>query len=860
MGDIKICFISNGLGGVSQSAEPLEAHVKNGRIVRVKPYHYKNVRLCKIAARGRILERPSKTLPFWVSLAYKKRVYSPNRVLYPLKRVDWSPESRNPQNRGKSGFVRISWDEALDIIEKEIKRIKETYGLHAILVQDDGHSQSGFMQDPHGYGHYLFDKLGGYAAQIRNPDSWEGYYWGAKHVWGGENEVGYPPQDAALEDLLRNAEMVLFIGSDIETTTSGNQGLIGSVVCRWLKELGIEIIGVSPDCNYSIAIHAKKWIPIRPNTDAALYLAIAYCWIKEDTYDKKFIQTHCVGFDEFKKYVLGEQDGVPKTPDWAERITGVPSRTIKALARKWAEKRTSILEYCGGGKIRGPYSHEAARLEAICLAMQGLGKPGRQLVKLPPMGTLPVGLKLGLPTVPHYPEVLTKGKLKNFVSAYTTMPFPPPNVPTIVPKTLVADAILNPPIEFYGSGGQGAKREDQFKRYVFPPKGYPEIHMIWNVNSCYMTCWHSKIIDAYRSPKIEFIVAIHPWLENDAIFADLILPCQTIYEHDDLISWGRVDTVGIAYQEKAIEPLGESKSTYEIHRMVAQRLGVSEAFPPPEDFMRNAYEQTLAAQRGISWDEFKRRKIIVYDNPTPEEWEMIKKENNVKPGLTWYYELPEGKGLETPTGKIEIYSTGLAQYFPDDVERPAVPRYIPFGETHQESLLHPRAKKYPLLLVSNHPRWRFHSQGDDITWLREIPTCKILGQDGYLYEPLWIHPIDAEKRGIKHGDIVKVYNERGTILGGAYVTQRIMPGVVYMDHGARADLISIDPLIDRGGAINLIAPSKPTSKNTVGMVCSGYLVEVEKADLQELMNKYPEAFKRRIHPTAGVSHETWVLR
>jgi trimethylamine-N-oxide reductase (cytochrome c) len=230
-----------------------------------------------------------------------------------------------------------------------------------------------------------------------------------------------------------------------------------------------------------------------------------------------------------------------------------------------------------------------------------------------------------------------------------------------------------------------------------------------------------------------------------------------------------------------------------------------------------------------------------------------------KPGLTWFYDLPEGRGLDTPTGKLEIKSTGLAQYLPHDDERPPVPRYIPYGETHQESLLHPRAKRYPLLLVSNHPRWRFHAQGDDITWFREILTCKIRGPDGYFYEPLWMHPIDAEKRGIKHGDIVRVYNERGIVLCAAYVTERMLPGSVLVHHGARADLISIDPLIDRGGAINLIVPSKPTSRNTVGMVCSGILVEVEKADLQELMDKYPEAFKKRLHPTVGPCYETWVI-
>jgi len=282
--------------------------------------------------------------------------------------------------------------------------------------------------------------------------------------------------------------------------------------------------------------------------------------------------------------------------------------------------------------------------------------------------------------------------------------------------------------------------------------------------------------------------------------------------------------------------------------------------------MRTIYEETPAYKvLGIPFEEFKKRKLIVVPQPTWDEWKEIQKKAEImpgvpfKPGLTWFYELTEGKGLDTPTGKIEIVSTGLAKHFPDDDERPPVPRYIPYGETHQESLFHARAKKYPLLLVSNHPRWRFHAQGDDITWLREIPTCKIRGSDGYLYEPVWIHPVDAAKRGIKHGDVVKVYNERGTVLGAAYITERIKPGSVLMHHGARVDLISINPLIDRGGAIDLIVPPKTTSKNTVGMVCSGILVEVEKADISELMEKYPEAFKRRLHPDVGLYYETWVI-
>jgi trimethylamine-N-oxide reductase (cytochrome c) len=159
--------------------------------------------------------------------------------------------------------------------------------------------------------------------------------------------------------------------------------------------------------------------------------------------------------------------------------------------------------------------------------------------------------------------------------------------------------------------------------------------------------------------------------------------------------------------------------------------------------------------------------------------------------------------------------------------------------------------------MSNHGRWRMHAQGDDISWTRELQTGKVTGPDGYKYEPLWINPIDANKRGIIHGDVVKVYNERGAVLGGAYVTERMMPGVVYMDHGARYDPI-VPGELDRGGAINTITPHNKTSKNATGMVVSSFLVEVESADLNEIRKKYPEAFNRPYHPDAGLRFDAWV--
>ena len=137
-----------------------------------------------------------------------------------------------------------------------------------------------------------------------------------------------------------------------------------------------------PDLNYAAAVHADKWIPILPNTDAALQLAIAYIWITEGTYDKEYIAKHAYGFDKFEDYVLGREDGVPKTPAWASEKCGVKEWTIKALARDWAKKTASIIHGNGGCYIRGPYSSEPARLEVMLLGMRGVGKPGVHQAKM----------------------------------------------------------------------------------------------------------------------------------------------------------------------------------------------------------------------------------------------------------------------------------------------------------------------------------------------------------------------------------------------------------------------------------------------------------------------------------------------
>jgi trimethylamine-N-oxide reductase (cytochrome c) len=856
----KTCIKGMGFSGHSVGSHISEVDVKDGKIVRIRPLHYdskykpEEFKPWKIEARGKVFEPPMKSLITPFSIGYKKRVYSPNRILYPLKRVDWDPNGeRNPQNRGKSKYVRISWDEATDIIVSEIKRIHKEYGPEGILVQGEGHSESKIVHGPHGCSTLLLNLMGGYTQQIRNPDSWEGWYWGAKHVWGCEPEgLASEYQTNLYPDISKNTDMILFQGCDPETTPWGfGGGQMVSRLCYWFTELDIKQVYICPDVNYAAAIHANKWIPILPNTDAAMHLAIAYIWITEGTYDKKYIATHTVGFDKFEAYVLGKEDGIAKTPTWAAGKCGVPSRIIKALARAWATKRTTIAHGLGGPYIRGPYSHEPARLEVVLLAMQGVGKPGANQISMVEIMSFIAAGVLHLTVPPPTPGGVKRLFMIDAVRAY--MPFFPPQK-QLIPKPMIHDAIIDGHFDIYGSSDQMLPVEDQFKRYVYPVPGCSEAHMIWSDTPCFTTCWNdsNRVHDAYRNPKIETYVVQHPWLENDCLFADLILPVATKFELDDIGTDGiacHFDTLFL--ERKCIEPIGEAKSDYEIVAMIAEKLGKLEEYTKGksvQDWIKYGWETSNVADL-VSWEQLNEKDYYIV--PTDPNWESY------PAGMINFYNDPEKYPLSTPTGKIEIYSQRLADHFPDDKERPPMPRWIEGGPgwTHDESLSSERAKKYPLLCQSNHGRWRVHAQLGDVNWFHEIETCKVRGPDGYLYEPVWIHPSEAEKRGIKNGDVVKIYNERGIILAGAYVTERIRPGVAYIDHGARYDPIVLGEF-DRGGAINTITPHFGASQNCRGaMVVSGFLVEVAPANLDELRKQYPEAFKRPYHHGSGLMLE-----
>ncbi len=829
--------------------------VKKGKILRIRPLHFdwryrqEEFKPWKLQARGKTFDPGMKTLLPPFSLSYKKRVYSPNRIKYPLKRVDWDPQGeRNPQNRGISHFCRISWDSASEIIAGEMKRIKNTYGPCAILAMNGIHGETKVLHSAHGTQTRLFHEyLKDYSKVAGGgPDSWEGWFWGAEHVWGMTANVGeMAPMANCVKDIAENTDMLLFWGCDPETTPLAWDGQQASRLCYWWSDLGIQSVYICPDLNYGAAVHADKWIPVFPNTDAALHLAISWVWISEGTYDKDYVKTHTSGFDEYQAYVMGEKDGIPKTPAWAAPLCGVPEWTIKALARNWASKNTSIMHGNGGSYARGPYSHEPARLEVLNLALQGVGKPGRHQVKMIEWNhkgnqadTNPLPRSSFLPDTSQ----AVRGGHTGHISQ-------------MLPQDLFHEAIqTGGPVTWYFASHPWAKVEAQFEKFTYPAPGCPEIHMIWADTPCWLGCWDEgyRNVEAIRNPKIETIITQHPWMENGCLYADIILPINTKLEEDDLGSDIQSGQFALIFQEKkCIEPLGESKSDFEAVGEVARKLGVYKQFTgekTDQEWIREGFNGSGAAAH-ISWEDFRQKGYFII--PTAEDWEKD------PAGMSQFAGNPADYPLETPTGKIEFVSTSLAEKYPDDEERPPVPGWIPFGETHQESREHPRAKQFPLLLVSNHGKWRVHAEHDDISWLREIPMCKVKGPDGYLYEPVWIHPQDAAARGIADGDIVSIFNNRGAVLAGARVTERIIPGAVSQDHGARHDPITKG--IDRGGSNNLISPPGRVSRHCLGRVTSGFLVEIQKADLDTLKKQYPEAFNRPYDPASGPLFSGWIV-
>jgi trimethylamine-N-oxide reductase (cytochrome c) len=565
-------------------------------------------------------------------------------------------------------------------------------------------------------------------------------------------------------------------------------------------------------------------------------------WLTEGTYDKEYVAAKALGFDEFKDYILGAGDnGFAKTPEWAEKESGIPARKIRALAREWATRRTSLSSGCRGGEgsaCRTAYGTEWARMMVLLQAMQGLGKPGISIW----------GTTMGAPAdsdtwFPAYAE--PRGQMGKAGVAKTKLSLQNKTKQRLFRLTL-PEAIMSGKGDFWGEGFCGQSLEQQFVHNHYPIEA--PVKMFYRYGGSFIGTMldTNKWVQMYQSENLEFVVNQDCWFSSETKFADIILPACSNLERNDLGEWaacGGYTTnahIGNNYrvivrQQKCIEPLGESKADYEIFTLLAERLGLKDLYTEgntEDDWAKLFFESSDVAKK-ISWEEFNKKGYYII--PVPDDYKPT-------PGLRWF---AESRAVDTPdtgnprrgtdranelgtySGKIEFASESLRQNMPDDEERPVVPHFIPSPEGYYSEA----HKKYPLQIISPHPRFSFHTAYDGHTrWVNEIPLHRV-EKDGYYWWPVRINPVDAKVRCVTTGDIVELYNDRGSVLCIAQVTERVPVGVIH-SYGCSA---KYDPLVpgqagstDRAGCVNLLTALRLVSKHASGMTPNSCLCELRK--------------------------------
>jgi trimethylamine-N-oxide reductase (cytochrome c) len=846
---------------------PVFVYTKDGKIVRLTPIDFTDddAGTWTIEARGQKFSPPRKTSLAPHGLASKSLIYSKDRLLYPMKRVDFDPNgARNCDQRGLSGYERISWDEALDIVASEIKRMNREHGPGAILAVRSSHHTWGNV------GYYIsayvrFTNIIGASTTMLNPDSWEGWYWGAMHHYGHSMRNGAAEIYGQVEDCLKECELIVYWASDPEVTNGVYGSFEGTIRRQWAKSLGIEMVHIDPYLNETAAFMGGRWIAPRPTTSPALAHAITYVWMTEGLYDKDYVATRTTGFDKWRAYIIGDDDGTPKSPEWAEAETGVPARDIRALARQWANKKTYLaagsMGTTLGGACRSATGAQWARSMICLMAMQGLGKPGINF------GNLQFGAPIDYNFFfPGYAEGGMSGDLANTGSAinlYQRMPHllsMNPNQQS-VPRLKMPEAIMEGSAEGYPIDIRSI--EGQFIPVKYPAPGHSPVRMMYKYGSSYISTQpdSNRYIKMYQSDNLEFVVTQAIWNEGEVRFADVILPACTNFERWDIGEWanpggyghdwiGQLNHRVIGLQHPAIKPLGESKSDFRIFHEICKRMGNGAYFSEGMselDWVKRMFDASDLPKH-ITWKKFLKKGYFV----VPPEGEKTRPATSYR----WFAEgrkkdVPEPHplpgsygedfldGLQTQSGKIEFESQSLKRYG-QDPERPPLNKYIPSWEgLHSSDLV----EKYPLQLISPHSRYSFHTKGDGKgSSINDIEDHRTQ-IDGYYYWIARLNGDDARARNIRDRDLIKLYNGRGAVICAAQLTERLRSGVV---HARQASAV-YDPIgkpgysTDRGGCINLLTPGRTQTTKTHSAAYNSCLIEIELWDGTESQTAVGEA-------------------
>jgi len=658
-----------------------------------------------------------------------------SRVVRPAVRRSWleGGPGAATELRGEEPFVEVSWDRALDLVAAEVERVRRDHGNESIFGGSYGWASAGRFHHAQSQVHRFLNCAGGY---VRHTES---YSLGAAHVImphivGGMHDL--MSQHTTWDVMAANTELFVTFGGVPAKNAQSSPGGAGhhrvKPGLRAMAAAGVRFINIGPCSDNLDPACQAEWIACRPNSDTALMLACAWQLVADDRHDKEILARCCVGFERFLPYLLGESDGIAKTPRWAEALTGVPAARIETLAREMAQSRTML--NIAWALQRAHHGEQPFWMLVTLAAMLGqIGLPGGGFgVGYGPANTMGTPhRRLPGPTLPQG---------ANPVTAY-------------IPVARIADMLLNPGAGFSHNG---------------KALTYPDIRLVcWAGGNPYHH--HQDLNRLQRAwQKPETIVVNEPYWTATAKRADIVLPVTTTLERNDI---GYASQEGLIVAMKQVRaPHGESRSDFDIFTALAERLGFAEAFAEDRDeatWLAHLYEETRGrwADQGVTVPAFQ------------DFWDAglvdLSEHRRSHVMFEAFRTAPAEHPLATPSGRIEIFSETVDAFGLSDCAG------HPIWRAPREWLGSPGRAADSLHLVSDQPERKLHSQLDP------SPHSQAGKRQGR--EPLYMNPADAAARGIADGDLVEVYNARGSCLAAVVITDAVMPSVVRMATGAWYD-------------------------------------------------------------------------
>ncbi|KQH85988.1 trimethylamine N-oxide reductase I catalytic subunit [Vibrio furnissii] len=688
-------------------------------------------------------------------------IYSPSRVRYPMVRLDWLKKHKySAETRGNNRFIRVTWDEAIDLFYRELERVQKQYGPWALHAGQTGWNQTGafhnctaMMQRAVGmHGNYI-TKVGDYstgAGQTIMP-----YVLGSTEVYA---------QGTSWTEILEHSDNIILWANDPVKNLQVGWNCETHQSFGYLDQLKekiakgeVNVVSVDPVKNKTQRFLQNDHLYINPQTDVAFMLAVAHVLYTEELYDKKFINTYCLGFDDFIQYVLGNtKDKIERTPEWAAKICGVTPESIRDFARMLVKGRTQLL--FGWCIQRQEHGEQPYWMGAVLAAMIGqIGLPG---------GGISYGHHysgIGVPSTGFagpggFPRNLDQGAKPKWDNTNFN------GYSRTIPVARWIDAILEP----------GKKINHNGNTVTLP--GFKMMVISGN------NPWHhhqdrNKMKRAFQ--KLETVVTIDFNWTATCRFSDIVLPACTQWERNDIDSYGSYSGKGLIAMHRLVDPMFQSRTDFEIMTELTRRFGRHEEFTRGMDEMewvRSLYNDCKKANEGKfempEFDEFWEQSVLEFGEGKP--W--VRHADFRKD--------PEINALGTPSGFIEITSRKIGRYGYEHCQEHPM-----WFEKTERSHGGPGSDKYPFWLQSCHPDKRLHSQMCESEAFRA--TYAVQGR-----EPVYINPMDAKAKGIKAGDLVRVFNGRGQLLAGAVLSDSYPRGVIRIEEGAW-----YGPLSEKEGAI-----------------------------------------------------------